>query len=128
MHEACSVIEASDTKLQTVFLRSVKDAHVYIYLFIRMDYAHSYISKYICTHVYTHSKVCWRHMTERGVISRARSGKGRDIRDMSRRYVSFIFVYVPTLVYSGLPAGRVKRLVATYRQNARSRDDLKAES
>lgn len=96
--------------------------HIYIFIYTRMDYAHSYISKYICTHVYTHSEVCWRHTTQRGVISRARTGEGRDIRDLSRRYVSFIFVYVPTLVYSGVvgrPREEARRDISPEREISR---------
>lgn len=111
---------------------------MYIYLFIRMDCAHSYISKYICTHVYTRTAKCGgdiRHRETRN-LTRTHHGGARIERysgPVTSTCVSFYLrVYVPTTLWSTLvlPAGRVmwdsSRHIAGI--TPRSRDDLEAES
>jgi len=49
-------------------------------------------------------------------------GKSRDIQDLSRRCASFIFVYVPTLVYSDVasrPREEARRDISPEREISR---------
>lgn len=101
-----------------------KNAHIYIYiyLFIRVDYTHSYISKYIYTrtHVHTQRSVVETYDTDRRNLTRTH--RGRVEKFGICRYVSFTFVYVPKLVYSrvaGRPREEARRDISPEREISR---------
>lgn len=80
------------------------------------------------TRVQTQRSVMETYDTERRNL-RARTGEGRGIFGTCHVDMSLLFfVYVPTLVYSGVagrPREEARRDISL---NARSRDDLEAES
>lgn len=107
---------------------------IYILYILCMSYAYLYISKYICTHVYTRThthtqrSVVETYDTERRNLARAHGGSRDTSGFLTSICLSYIFVYVPTLVYSGVACRPREEARRDISPNARSRDDLEAES